>query len=213
MKKFNKTHPQTKVRVTLGGSGKLLAQIKHGAPYDIFMSADMKYPQALYSEALAITKPLVYASGSLALLSKREQNFSDMPALLNASSIRRIAIANPRTAPYGAATIEAFKNANIYNKINKKFIYGESISQTLAYTFTAADIGVVAKSALYSPKLAHFKEHINWSEINPKLYTPIKQGIVILKRGEHKKEVKDFYEFILSDASREILHEFGYSLP
>ncbi|MEA2072177.1 MAG: molybdate ABC transporter substrate-binding protein [Campylobacterota bacterium] len=213
VKEFNKTYPNTKVRVTLGGSGKLAAQIKHGAPYDIFMSANMKYPHVLYSESLAITKPLVYASGSLALLSVKKQNFNDMIALLNSSTIKRIAVANPRTAPYGAATLEAFKNADTFKDIKHKFIYAESISQTLSYVFTAASIGVVAKSALYSPKMARFKEDQNWKEIDPRLYTPIQQGIVILKKGQNRKEVQTFYDFILSDASRKILQNFGYSLP
>lgn len=213
VKEFNKTYPDTKVRVTLGGSGKLVAQIKHGAPYDLFMSANMKYPQVLYRHMLAITKPRVYASGSLAFLSRNRQDFSDITALLNSSSIKRVAIASPRTAPYGAATIEAFKNANIYQKIKKKFIYGESISQTLSYTLRASDIGVIAKSALFSPKISHFKEGVHWSEVDSKLYTPIDQGIVILKNAKGKVGVKEFYDFIFSNRSQTILKRYGYILP
>ena len=104
---FAKSHPNTKVRVILGGSGKLTAQIKNGAPYGLFMSADMRYPQALYDEKIATTKPIVYAEGALAYLSVKKLDFSKGMALLKSDAIEKIAIANPKTAPYGKATEEA----------------------------------------------------------------------------------------------------------
>ena len=110
-KEFNKTYPDIKVRVTIGGSGKLTAQIKNRAPYDIFMSANMKYPQYLYDNKVAISKPTVYARGSLAILSSKKQDFTKGLELLKDKNIVKIAIANPKTAPYGKASIEAIKNA------------------------------------------------------------------------------------------------------
>jgi molybdate transport system substrate-binding protein len=98
-KEFNKIYPNTKIRVTLGGSGKLTAQIKNGAPYDIFMSANMRYPNALYKDKIAITKPIIYAQGSLAYLSNKKQDFSQGINLILNKKIRKIAIANPKTAP------------------------------------------------------------------------------------------------------------------
>jgi len=210
IKEFNKTNPNTKVRVTLGSSGKLTAQIKHGAPYDIFMSANMKYPNSLYKDNIAITKPLVYAHGSLAILSYKQRDFGKELELLKEDAIKRIAIANPKTAPYGIATKEALEKAKIYKEIKKKFIYGESISQTVSYTVTASDIGFIAKSSLYSPKMTRFKENINWISLDTKLYTPISQGIVILKEASNNKEVKAFYEFILSSKAKKIFKNYGY---
>ena len=172
-KEFNKLYPNTKVKVTLGSSGKLTAQISHGAPYQLFMSANMKYPNALYKNKIAITKPLVYAKGSLAYLSNKQQDFSQGISLVKNPNIKRIAVANPKTAPYGIATKQALENAGVYNNIKKKFIYGESISQTVSYAVTAADIGFIAKSSLYSPKMAKFKKGINWIEVDTKLYNPI----------------------------------------
>lgn len=212
-KEFNKQYPDTKIRVTLGSSGKLTAQINHGAPYQIFMSANMKYPNSLYEKGMAITKPIVYAKGSLAYLSNKPQDFSKGVNLLKEKSIRKIAIANPKTAPYGIASIEALKNAKIYDEIKSKFVYGESISQTVAYTVTATDIGLIAKSSLYSPKMARFKKDINWTEVDTSLYTPINQGIVILKEGKDKKDVKAFYDFIQSSKAKEIFKTYGYLLP
>ncbi len=209
---FAKSHPDTKVRVTLGGSGKLTAQIKSGAPYGLFMSANMKYPQALYDDRMAITKPLVYAQGALAYLSVKKLDFSKGMELLRDEKIEKIAVANPKTAPYGKAAEEAMKNAKIYDDVKSKFVYGESISQTVSYAVIAADIGIIAKSSLYSSKMAEYKEDVNWASVDPALYTPIKQGIVLLKYGEENKEYKAFYDFILSDKAKVILKKYGYMI-
>jgi len=210
IKEFNKTHPYTDVKVTLGSSGKLTAQIKHGAPYHLFMSANMKYPQALYKTKIAISKPVVYAKGSLAILSNKKQDFTKGIELLKEKKIKRIAVANPKTAPYGKAAFEALKNAKILKDIKKKLIYGESISQTVSYTITATDIGIIAKSSLYSSKMTRFKKDINWIEIDSKLYTPINQGIVMLKDS---KETRAFYDFILSKKAKQIFIKYGYLVP
>ena len=211
IKEFNKIHPNTKVKVILGSSGKLTAQISHGAPYELFMSANMIFPNKLYENKIAITRPVVYVQGSLAMLSNKNIDFSKGINFLKDRKIKRIAVANPKTAPYGKAAFEAFKNAKILQDIQKKLVYGESISQTVSYSITAADIGIVAKSSLYSKKMAKFKENVNWCEIDSTLYTPIDQGIVMLKDS---KEVKAFYNFILLDKkARQIFEKYGYLVP
>ncbi len=207
---FNRKYPDTKVDITIGSSGKLTAQIKNNAPYNIFISANMLYPETLYREKIAITKPIIYAKGKLAYFSRKKRDFSNPIALLENSEIKKIAVANPKTAPYGVASFEAFKNANILDKIKEKFIYGESISQTMTYSLMVADIGVIAKSLLYSPKMAKFRENINWVEVNPKLYTPISQGIVLLRSAKDNIEAKAFYNFMLSNEAKKILENFGY---
>jgi molybdate transport system substrate-binding protein len=212
-KAFNKLYPDIKVQVTLAGTGKLTAQIKNGAPYQILMGANMLYPETLYKEDFAITKPLIYAQGSLAYLSKDKKDFTKGMELLKSKDIKKIAIANPKTAPYGTATLEALKNANVYDTIKSKLVYGESISQTVIYTTKATDIGFIAKSSLYSPTMSHFKEGENWAELDPKLYTPINQGIVILKKGEGSMEVSAFYAFIFSKTAQNIFKTFGYITP
>ncbi len=210
---FEKSHPNDRLRVIIGSSGKLTAQIRNGAPYQIFMSADMGYPEALYKEGLTLTPPVVYARGTLALFTIRPHDFSQGLKLLLQPDIRRIAVANPRTAPYGRAAEEALKRSGLYNRLKPKFIYGESVSQTVAYAVTAADAGLIAASALYNPKMARFKKGRNWAPVNPKLYRPIDQGIVLLKKGGSRPEAKAFYDFILSPRAQAIFKRFGYLKP
>jgi molybdate transport system substrate-binding protein len=210
VKEFNKTNPNTQVQITLGSSGKFVAQIKNGAPFNIFMSADMKFPKSLYEEKLAITKPVIYAQGSLAMLSSKELDFSKGIDLIKDDSISKVAIANPKTAPYGTATLEAIKNAKISDEIQKKFVYAESISQVVNYAATAADIGFIAKSSMYDEKMSKYKENVHWVSVDSNLYTPIDQGIVILNNAVDNAEVKAFYDFILSKEAKKIFEDYGY---
>ncbi|GIT99636.1 molybdate ABC transporter substrate-binding protein [Sulfurovum sp. TSL6] len=209
---FYTLSPKTNIEVILGSSGKLTAQIKNGAPYDLFMSANMKYPEVLYKEGIAVTKPIVYAQGALAYLSVKPQDFRQGLRLLTEDKIQKIALANPKTAPYGVAAVEALKNAKVYDAVKEKFVYGESISQTVTYAMTAADIGFIAKSSLFSPQMAYLKEGIHWSDVDETFYTPIEQGMVILKKAEGNPAVKDFYDFMLSEKAQEILKNFGYKV-
>ncbi|WP_416768928.1 molybdate ABC transporter substrate-binding protein [Sulfurimonas sp. ST-25] len=207
---FAKHYPDTKVQVTLGSSGKLTAQIKNGAPYGLFMAANMKYPASLYADGIAVTKPVVYAQGALAYLSAKPMDFSKGIALVADNSVSKIAIANPKTAPYGTAAVEAMQKGGVYDAAETKFVYAESISQTVTYALTAADVGFIAKSSLYSPKMAQYKENVNWTSVDPALYTPIKQGIVLLKYAGESAEYKAFYDFMLSDEAKTILRHYGY---
>ena len=209
---FEQQYPKTRVRIILGSSGKLTAQIKHGAPYDILLSADMKYPQVLYAEKIAISKPVVYAQGTLALLSTKQQHDTLTLSVLQDAKIQKIAIANPKTAPYGIAAKEALENAQIYTKIKPKFVYGESISQTLLYTIHAADIGLVATSLLFSPKMAQYKRGIHWREVDPIRYAPIAQGMVLLTHAKDNSEVKAFYHFMVGKEAKKILMSYGYKV-
>jgi molybdate transport system substrate-binding protein len=210
IKEFNKTNPHTEVLVTLGSSGKLTAQIKNGAPFHLFMAANMKFPQALYDEKMAITKPIVYAQGSLAMLSSKELDFSQGIEIVAQKEIEKIAIANPKTAPYGAAALEAITNAKLLSSVESKFVYAESISQTVSYAITAADIGFIAKSSMYSDKMSKYKENVNWASVDSSLYTPIDQGVVLTSMAKENLEAKAFYEFILSSKAKEIFKEYGY---
>lgn len=207
IKEFNKKYPDTKVTIVLGSSGKLTAQIKNAAPYQLFMSANMKYPDSLYKDKLTTGKPVIYAKGELAILSTKKRDFTKGINLLKDKEIEKIAVANPKTAPYGAEAKKALKNASIYEGIKDKFVYGESISQTLSFAVTATDLGIVAKSLLFSSKMQSFKKGENWDDIDRSLYTPISQGIVML---ENSKDVKTFYDFILSDSAKRIFRDYGY---
>ena len=207
---FGKSHPGTKLIIILGSSGKLAAQIRSGAPYGLFLSANMRYPQALFDEKIAITEPHVYAKGSLAYLSATQQDFSSGIEILKDEGILKIAIANPKTAPYGTASVEAMQNAHLYEDVKKKLVYAESISQTVTYALTAANIGIIAKSALYAPQMRQYEENVHWKSVDESLYTPIKQGAVLLKQAEGNKEYKAFYDFIFSEQAQAIFKKYGY---
>ena len=207
---FNKTNPDTKVQVTLGSSGKFTAQIESGAPFDVFMSADMKFPKSLFEKGFALNEPALYAQGSLAMLSSKELDFSKGINLVTDANIGKIAVANPKTAPYGTAAVEAMKNANVLDKVESKFVYAESISQAVTYATTAADVGFIAKSSLYDEKMSKYKENINWISVDPSLYTAIDQGIVVLKNTKEEASAKAFYDFILGEKAKEIFIKFGY---
>jgi molybdate transport system substrate-binding protein len=207
---FSKIAPKTKIRVTLGSSGKLVSMINNGAPYHLFMSANMSYPQALYNKRRAITEPVIYAKGSLSYFSKTPRDFKDGIRLLKSNSIIKIAVANPKTAPYGKATQEALKSAGIYHDISHKFVYGESISQTVTYAVNATDIGIIATSALYASSMREYKEGVNWSRLNLSLYQPIKQGVVLLKYAKKSQEAREFYDFLLSKKAKKIFNSYGY---
>lgn len=207
---FAKTNPETKVDIILGSSGKLTAQIKKGAPFDLFMSANMKYPNALREDKIAITEPIVYAQGALAAFTVRDLPLENPMELLLSDKVAKIAIANPKTAPYGKAALDAFKAAGIYEKIEKKLVFAESITQSVQYAMTATDIGFIAKSTLFSPKMDAYKEGKNWVDVDSTLYIPIKQGIVLLKHGAENREAKAFYDFMLSKRAKKIFKAYGY---
>lgn len=206
-KEFNKEFPNIKVLVNIGSSGSLFAQIKNRAPYDIFMSANMKYPDTLYKDNLTLDKTKVYAKGKLSLFTIKNIDLKNIQILKN-KDIKKIAIANPKTAPYGKAAFESLNNSKIYKNIKSKLLYAQNISQTITYTIKGADIGLVAKSSLYSPILKRYK--YTSKDIEQKLYTPIKQGMVILKNSKNIKEARFFYEFILSKKAKKILKNYGY---
>jgi len=211
--KFQATYPDVKIQTILGSSGKLTAQIRNGAPYELFMAANMEYPQALYVDEVAVTEPKIYARGGLALLSANGRDFTQDLSMLADENIKKIAIANPKTAPYGIAAIEAMKNAGIYEKVKSKLVYGESISQTVAYAVGATDIGIVNGSAMYSDKMTKYKKGTHWALVDDSIYTPIDQGIVLLKYGTNNMDARAFYDFMLGSEAREILSRYGYLLP
>lgn len=199
-----------KCETIISSSGKLTAQIKEGAPYHIFVSADMKYPNELYASGFATQKPKIYAYGKLVMWSMVDSIIPSIQ-LLQHKKIDHIAIANPKTAPYGLAAIEVLKKFSIFDSIQHKLVYGESIAQTNQFITTkAAEIGFTAKSVVSSPSI---KEMGNWIEIDESNYTPIAQGIVILKnKTTNFNQAQKFYNFLFSTKGKEILKTFGYSV-
>lgn len=202
------------INIVSGSSGKLAAQIKEGAPFDVFVSADMEYPEALYKSGHTSGAPKAYARGILVLWSAHPgiQPGKDLQ-VLQSNATKKIALPNPKTAPYGRAAEEAMQKVNMYDKVKQKLVYGESIAQASQFIATrAADIGFTAKSMVLSGDM---KGKGRWVEVDTAQYSPIMQGAVILKHGagNNKAAAERFYSFLFSQKAKSILSKYGYLVP
>ncbi len=207
---FNKTD-KTTIGIVLGASGKLTQQIQNGAPFDIFISADTEYPQKLAGNKFTLEPPKVYAQGLLVLWSAKPgiQPAPDLKLLLGAN-IKSIAIANPKTAPYGSAAEIILKKYGLYNRVSQKLVTGESISQTSQFIGTQnADIGFTAKSIVISGEM---KGKGKWVELNSADYPPIEQSAALLKHARQNNitTARKFYNFLYSAKAKAIYNKFGY---
>lgn len=200
-----------KVESIVSSSGKLTTQIQQGAPYDVFLSADMTYPQTLHRLGLTTTAPVVYGYGSLVLWTRGDLPLSaDLSVLLN-PAVRHVALANPETAPYGEAAVSLLNYRRLLDQVLPKVVYGESIAQVNQYILSgAAEVGFTAKSVVLDPSLTG-RGH--WIDLPPVGYAPIAQGVVILKRTGLPKAAQQFVTFLRSPAGRRILQQFGYRAP
>ncbi len=196
--------------VILGSSGKLFAQIKEGAPYDLFLSADLTYPEALYSINLTHGPPKIYAYGTLVLWTY-DADLNPSLEVLQTDSVRHIALANSKTAPYGKAAIEVLNFYGLSASLQDKLVFGESIGQTNQFiTSGAADIGFTSQSVVVSEAM---NKKGRWIRINETAYTPMPQGVALIKRKISKKQgAQAFYEYLFSSEGKDILQKFGYSV-
>ncbi len=194
--------------IIISSSGKLTAQIREGAPFDVFVSADMKYPNKLFENGFTTANPKIYAYGKLVIWTMNKQLSPSFESLTK-NQVKYIALANPKTAPYGLSAMEALKKKEIYNVVKNKLVLGENIAQTNQFITTyAAQIGFTSKSAVLSEKM---KNKGIWKEVDPELYSPIAQGIVILKnRNDQIENAQKFADFLFSANGKEILNKFGY---
>jgi molybdate transport system substrate-binding protein len=194
----------------VGSSGNLSTQIKNGAPFDLFLSADMGFPESLFKEGFSLKQPEVYAYGSLIICSTQNIGFENWERVLLSSRIKKVAIASPAIAPYGKAAQESLKLKGILDNIQSKLVIGESISQVNTYiTSGVVDVGFTTRALI---KDAEGKITLYWKEIDPKSYTPIKQGMIILKQTKESANAQKFYDYMLSPAAKAILKEYGYGV-
>jgi molybdate transport system substrate-binding protein len=194
----------------IGSSGKLVAQMKNGAPFDVFLSADMSFPENLYKGGLTTKEPVVYAYGSLVICSTQNIGFVNWERVLLTASIKKIVIANPDVAPYGAAAKEVLQKTGVLDNIKSKLVFGESIAQVNTYITTGVvDVGFTTQALINDPVN---KAKLYWKVIDPKTYTPIRQGMVILKRAENNAAAIKFYQYLLSADAKQIFEKYGYRL-
>ena len=198
------------VRVTLGSSGNFYAQILNGAPFDVFLSADVNYPKELEKAGRAVSgSTFVYGVGQIALWTTKDSKI-DVKALgmkaLMMPAVKKIAIGNPEHAPYGRAAVAAMQKTNVYEYVKDKLVLGENISQAAQFVHSgAADVGIIALSIALSAPMQ--QSGVYW--IVPRnTYPPLEQGAVLLKHGGTAAKV--FHEWLRSPAAVRILAQYGF---
>jgi len=195
-----------KVTLIPGSSGKHYAQITHGAPYDVFFSADTKRPKLLEQEGLALPESrFTYAIGKIVLWSPMAGEIDVDGKVLEQGGFRYLAIANPRLAPYGKAAMQVLQARGLWDRLKRKIVRGENIGQTFQFVSSGnAELGFVAYSQLQQPGQSIAGSF--W-EVPESLYGPIEQQAILLRNN---KAAWDFLLFMKSDWAREMIHRFGY---
>lgn len=200
-----------KAVLSFGATGQLYAQIKNGAPFDILLSADAKTPEKLASEGQGVRQSqFTYALGKLVLWSKTPNFVTNGEAILRSGQFDRIAIANPKLAPYGAAAMETIRHFGLNDSIKDKTVLGTNIGQT--YQFVAsgnAILGFIALSQVYES--GRIKEGSGWI-VPSGLYSPIKQDAILLAHGANNPAAKALLQYLRSDTAKTIIRSFGYDL-
>ncbi len=210
---YGKGAPGVKVITATGASGNLVAQIKNGAPYDIFLSADVDFPRALIAAGQADGHSLItFAVGRLVIWTTRAGiDVSDLKETVRNPRVQRLAIANFTSAPYGRASREAMERLGVWTDAQPKLVVGENISQTAQFVETGnADAGFVAMSLVLSPKL---KDKGRWTEVPKDLYAALDQGAVVTAHGQTNPASQGYMKFLRSSAARRILESYGYGFP
>lgn len=208
---FNKTHSADQVETVYGSSGKFHTQIQQGAPFDLYFSADIGYPRALKAEGFAASEVQPYAVGRIVLWSQSRDARTITLADLADPAILKIAIANPKHAPYGKRAEEALKASGVWEKVEAKLIYGENVAQTAQFVQTGnAQIGIVALSLALSPELA---KQGGYALISDKLHQPLEQGFIITRRAAGNPLAQVFAHFMSGKEARAIMIRYGFVLP
>lgn len=198
--------------ITYSSSGKLTEQIIHGAPFDVFLSADISYPQMLKEAGHAGSEIYPYAKGHIVLWSRAvDVEKRKMDALLD-PSIDKIAIANPKHAPYGKRAAECLGHFDLMDRIRDKLVYGENISQTAQFAATgAADIAIIALSLAVSPNMR--KAGGKYYLIPEESHQPLIQGAVVTRHGSKKLRAYAFLQFLKHPDAVAVLEHFGFTIP
>ncbi len=208
---FEKKTAQKTV-LSFGSSGHLFAQIKNGAPYHAFLSADSSTPRALQKERLSVPHTqFTYAVGRLALWSKNPNLIDQSGEILRSNRFKKIAIAQPKLAPYGRAAYEVLESMRLTDSLRSKIVMGENISQTHQFIMTEnAELGFVAQAQIYSD--GRFSEGSYWL-IPTSMHSAILQDAILLKKGENHPGAQALMSFLKNNETQEILRSYGYTVP
>jgi molybdate transport system substrate-binding protein len=209
---FREAHPGVALKSSTGASGSLFAQIQNGAPFDVFLSADIRYPRELIKAGLAEEKSLqIYAIGHLVVWTNTAGvDVSGGLKALTAPSVQKIAIANPEHAPYGRAAKAALEEAALWDKVKDRLVFGENIAQTAQFIETGnADAGIVALSLVMSPRLAKTGR---WTPVPAEMSPRLEQAAVLTKRGRSNPTAARYLAFLASEEARAVFDRYGFQV-
>jgi len=208
---FKQEHSADEIEVIYGSSGKFNTQIQQGAPYDLYFSADIAFPRQLVEKGHAASAVKPYAFGRIVLWSPSLDATQLTLESLTDPAITRIAIANPKHAPYGKRAEEALRAAGLWDKVEPKLVYGENIAQTAQFVQTGnAQIGIIALSLALNPELA---DKGGYWLIPDSLHEPLEQGFIITERAANSALAKSFADYMSGPESRRIMTHYGFVLP
>lgn len=208
---FRHAHPADRIETIYGSSGKFHTQIRQGAPFDLYFSADIRYPQMLAEEGLAASAVRPYAFGRIVLWSTSRDARTMKLADLADPSIGRIAIANPRHAPYGKRAEEALRAAGLWEKVESRLVMGENIAQTAQYVQTGnADIGIIALALALNRELA---SKGGYALIPDHLHQPLEQGFIVTRRAAGNRLAEQFADYMSTPEARRVMVKYGFVLP
>ena len=214
-KAFEKETGHT-VQLVFGSTGKLYAQIKNGAPFDILLAADDKAPIKLENEKEAVSgSHFTYATGKLVLWSATANLVDDKGEILKTAAFKHIAIADPQTAPYGVAAQQSLQAMDLLDVVKSKLVLGENITQTYQFVATGnAELGFVALSQVITPNAAgdiKIQSGSAWV-VTPSLYSPLHQDAVLLNRANDKPAAKALLEYLKGKTAHAIIQSYGYAV-
>lgn len=200
-----------KAVLAFGATGKFYAQISNGAPFEVLLTADEETPMKLEKELLAAPGTrFTYAIGKLVLWSAKEGYVDGQGEVLKKGDFKHLALANPKTAPYGAAALEAMKKLGVFERIQPKIVQGENISQTQQFIVSGnAELGFVALSQVF--KDGKVSSGSAWM-VPAKFYAPIRQDAVVLAKGRHNPAATALVNYLKTDKARTIIKSYGYEL-
>jgi molybdate transport system substrate-binding protein len=203
------------VRISYGSSGNLVAQIRHGAPFELFLSADDKYIYQLHELGVTTTDGEVYAIGRLALAAPMssalalDPELNGLKSLLEKGELNRFAIANPDHAPYGERARELLQRLGLWQQVQPYLIYGENVSQAAQFALSGStEGGIVALSLAMAPQ---FQAAGHYVTLPSELHSPMNQRMVLTEKAGDTAKL--FYDYLQEDKSRIVFSEFGFGLP
>ena len=202
------------VKLTLGSSGNFFAQIQNGAPFDLYFSADIAYPRKLEEAGLTVSGSLYqYAVGRIVLWAGLESRIDVTQGFeaLREPTVKKIAIANPKHAPYGRAAVAAMEYFKVYDQVKDKLVLGENISQAAQFIESGAcDIGIIAFSLAVAPAM---KSKGTYWEVPAEAYPALEQAAVILKSSKQQESAKSFLAFLKDAQGQAIMTRYGFVIP